>query len=98
MIYVRDSVGLAPALPIHFTIQQVKTLALICCTKGQCTTLWTKGQHDILHIMRKHESRGSQNDLTISVRQAGVAAHRTVTLERDRPLDRHASRDRNVKF
>ena len=36
--------------------------------------------------------------LTISVRQAGVAAHRAVTLEDDRPLDRHASGDRNVKF
>ena len=36
--------------------------------------------------------------LTISVRQAGVAAHRAVTIEDDRPLDRHASDDRNVKF
>ena len=36
--------------------------------------------------------------LTISVRQAGVAAQRAVILEDDRPLDRHASGDRNVKF
>ena len=36
--------------------------------------------------------------LTISVRQATTAAQRTMTLEDDRPLDRHASGDRNVKF
>ena len=36
--------------------------------------------------------------LTISVRQAGVAAHCAVTLEDDRPLDRRAGADRNVKF
>ena len=36
--------------------------------------------------------------LTISVRQAGVVAQRTMTLEDDRPLDRHANGDRNVKF
>ena len=36
--------------------------------------------------------------LTISLRQAGVAAHRAMTLEDDRPLDRHASGDRNIKF
>ena len=35
---------------------------------------------------------------TISVRQAGEAAHCAVTLEGGRPLDRHASGDRNVKF
>ena len=36
--------------------------------------------------------------LTISVRQAGVAAHCAVTREDGRPLDRHASGDPNVKF
>ena len=36
--------------------------------------------------------------LTISVRQAGVPAQRTMTLEDDRPLHRHASGDSNVKF
>ena len=42
--------------------------------------------------------QGGRGFLTISVRQAGVAAHCTVTLEDGRPLDRHASGDRNVKF
>ena len=41
---------------------------------------------------------GSVKCLTISVRQAGVPAHRAVTLEDDRPLDRHASGDCNGKF
>ena len=41
---------------------------------------------------------GGSKGLTISVRQAGVPAHHAVTLEDDRPLDRHASSDRNVKF
>ena len=36
--------------------------------------------------------------LTISVRQAGVPAQRTMTLEDDRLSDRQASGDRNVKF
>ena len=36
--------------------------------------------------------------LTISVREAGVAAHRAVPFEDDRLLDRHASGKRNVKF
>ena len=34
--------------------------------------------------------------LTISVRQVGVPAQRTMTLEDDRPLDRHATGNRNV--
>ena len=36
--------------------------------------------------------------LTISVRQAGLAAQSAMTLADDRPLDRHANGDRNVKF
>ncbi len=36
--------------------------------------------------------------LTISVWQASAPAQRTMTLEDDRPPDRHASSDRNVKF
>ena len=36
--------------------------------------------------------------LTTSVRQAGVAVHCAVTLEDSRPLDRHASGYRIVKF
>ena len=36
--------------------------------------------------------------LTVSVRQAGVEANRDMKLEEDRPVDRHANGDRNVKF
>ena len=39
-----------------------------------------------------------QLGLTISVRQACIAAHHAVTIEDDRPPDRHASGNRNVKF
>ena len=36
--------------------------------------------------------------LTFSLQQASVPAPRIMTLEDERPLDRHASGDRNVKF
>ena len=43
-------------------------------------------------------SPNSEECLTMSVRHAGVAAQRAVTIEDGRPLDRHASGDSNVKF
>ena len=36
--------------------------------------------------------------LTISVRQGGQAAHSAMTLEDDRPLDRHANGDHNLNL
>ena len=74
----------------HFRLRQT-FLCFVLCAKT----------YTFLHISFKKYSVGIfyyYFSLTISVRQAGVAAHRAVTLEDDRPLDRLTSGNRNVKF
>ena len=59
----------------------------------------TKSRRLLLSGVYARETKRSHTGskfLTMSVRQAGVAAHRAVTLEEDRPLDWHASGDHNV--